>query len=338
MSKGKSFSYEQLNAAIRERGQKILERFESVAISGVENSELFSIIGNVTSYWKDMFRPALASFSCEAVGGQIGLADDSGLMFTLAAAGFGLHDDILDESLNKHFRRTILGIHGHQKSLLAGDFLIVKAWTLIGEIMRKTEYPTRIAAIVDAYGKLIFEICEAEFMEISCIKNLEVDLEDYHRMLWKSTADSEACTRIGAMLGNGSKDEVNAIAEFGRRLGFMYRLVDDLKDSLNMDGNLPHRLKYERVPLPLLFAAKTSDKKHLRIKCILEKTAITPHDVKILLETCFETESFEYIKGIAKENSRKASHKLRALKPSYARRMLALMNRKSLEDVSALCL
>ena len=94
-----------LNVAIEERSKKILERFEHVILSGVKNSKLVAILEDVKSYWsspkspyRDLIRPALVSFSCEAVGGEPELANDAGLMFTLASSGFGIHDDILDRS------------------------------------------------------------------------------------------------------------------------------------------------------------------------------------------------------------------------------------------------
>ena len=185
---------------------------------------------------------------------------------------------------------------------------------------------------------LSLEICETELMEFSCRHNLDIELEYCKKILWKSMADTEACARIGAMLGDGTENEVQALAEFGRRLGFMYRLANDVKDSLNIEGNLPHRLENETVPLPVLFAAKSSNENYLKIKSILEKSPITPLDAKEILEVCFETEAFAYVRHIAQKNARKAARKLRFLRPSYARNMLSSMIERSFEDFSDLCL
>ena len=64
---------------------------------------------DVKKYWRDLNRPTLTSFSCEAVGGDSEAAENAALMFTLASSGFGVHDDIIDRSSKKHLRRTILG-------------------------------------------------------------------------------------------------------------------------------------------------------------------------------------------------------------------------------------
>lgn len=337
MLKDKDLTYTELTALIEERGQKVLERFGHVAVSGVNHSRLLSILGDLKAYWKDMYRPALTSFSCEAVGGQLGAADVVGLMITVVGAGLGIHDDIIDKSLNKHFRMTILGLHGLDDALLVGDLLIIKSWATIREMIRKTCQPKKIVSVIEAYESFFLEVCEAEFMEISCRRNLDTELECYQKILWKSTADTEACARLGAILGDGSEDEVQALAEFGRRLGFTFRLMDDVKDSLNIEGNLPHRLEYESVPLPILYAAKSSREEFLKINSILEKSPITPLDVGELLQFCFETEAFKYVYKIAKQNAREAARKLSVLRPSTARNVLSLMSKKALADIASLC-
>jgi len=284
-----------------------------------------------------MFRPSLTSFSCEAVGGEPEMADEAGLMFTLASSGFGIHDDILDRSSQKHLRMTIMGIHGVDSALLVGDLLIVKAWAIVHELIRQTCNPTKVADIVEAYGNLSVEICEAEFMESLCKKKLETSLEYYRNVLWKAMAEIEACTRVGAIIGDGKKSEVNALAEFGRRIGFMSRLADDIEDCLNLKGDFLHRIKYESVPLPVLYAAKASKENYLQIKAILGKPEIDPLDAKTLLKFCFETEAFEYVRKIAEENKVRAARKLLLLRPTSAKAMLSALNAVSYQRIADLC-
>jgi geranylgeranyl pyrophosphate synthase len=196
MAKRKDFTSKKHNALIEERSQGILERFAKVAVAGVNNPNLLAAMADVAKYWRDVSRPALTSFSCEAVGSNPEMASDAALMFTLASAGFGIHDDILDKSPNKHLRMTILGLHGIDSALLIGDLLIVKAWTIASEIIRKTSTPIRIADILNVYGNLSVEICEAEFMETSCRRKLEIDIDMYTNILWKAMAETEACSRL----------------------------------------------------------------------------------------------------------------------------------------------
>ena len=112
---------------------------------------------------------------------------------------------------------------------------------------------------------------EAEFMETQCRQKVDADLEYYENVLWKEVAEIEACSRIGAMMGDGKSSEVEALSGFGRRLGFLSRLADEVEDCLNIKGDLSHRLKYESIPLPLLYAAKSSCSNRTRIEKIVNK-------------------------------------------------------------------
>jgi geranylgeranyl pyrophosphate synthase len=345
MPENQNRKYKELDKLIEERSQKILERFDQVAVLDVKDSKLLEILADLKNYWssrksssRDFVRPVLTSFCCEAVGSDPEVADDAGLMFTLASSGFGIHDDILDKSLYKHLRSTILGLHGIDGALLVGDLLIVKAWTVIHRMIRKNYKPTKIAEIMMEYGKFSVEICEAEFMETRCRRNLETGLDYYLNILWQAMAETGACCKIGAIIGDGLLTEVEALEEFGRRLGFTYRLTDDIQDCLNLKGDLNHRIEYESVPLPLLYAAKSSPEKFKQIKKIIEKANIAPSDIKKLLGFCFETEAFEYVRGIAEKNVRQAEFSLSHLRRSKASKMLSLFNEGSYKRISELCI
>ena len=327
-----------LDFIIKERSEKTLQRFQEAAISGITTSELLSALENVKSYWKDATRPALTSFSCEAVGGRPEMADDASLIFSLAAAGISIHDDIIDKSKNKHFRKTILGAYGLDSALIVGDLLILKAWTMTNEMIKRVNQPNKMAEIVEIYGNLSLEMYEAGFMEVLCRNTLNIDLNYCQQVLWHIAAETEACARIGALLGDGKREYIQALGSFGRRLGFIFGVKNDVLDVLNIEGNLSKKLENERIPLPLLFAAKSSKEKFNEIDSIIRKLPISPLESRRLLELCFEAESFEYIKTIAEQNVAAACSSLQLLKPSVARDVLEHMVKKSFTEVKSLCI
>ncbi len=337
MARKKHSDFSEINAIVEQRGRKVLEKFGQVAVADLSQPELLTVLGDVKAYWKDTYRPALTSLCCEAVGGQSEAADAVSLMITLASAGGGLHDDIIDKSLNKHFRMTILGLHGVDSALVVGDMLILKAWKMLGEVLRQPWQPKKVASIVGAFGSWTLEVCEAEFMETLCRRNLDTELEHYQKILWKSMADAEGCAKLGSIVGDGSEEEIQALAEFGRCLGYMFRLADDVKDALNIEGNLPARLEFESVPLPLLYSAKASKEYCLKIKSILENPPANASAISTLVNACFETGAFAYVYDLARQNARNAVLKLRLVEPSASRNWLSLMIRKPFADITELC-
>jgi geranylgeranyl pyrophosphate synthase len=337
MPRRRGSSFNELNLIFKQRGAGIFERFGQELLTGIEDPKMSAILCVIRDNRKDWFRPALTSFSCEAVGGSVEAADTAGLMFSLLSTGISIHDDIIDKSPRKHFRVTLLGKYGLNKSLLIGDLLIVKGWAKIGDMLKENQTPEKIAQIAEIYGDSCTEMCEAEFIENCYRKKLDTSIEEHERMLWKAMAETEACTRIGAILGNGSHGEVKALAEFGRRLGYSSRLVDEIKDSLNIEGNLIHRLKYESVPLPLLFAAKSSVERLTKIQAILKNLKSSPSMIRQLLEICFECNAFSYAVDSARKNFNVTNRCLNEIKPSSSRDVLLNLNKKVFAEMKRTC-
>ena len=337
MNKKKELIVKDLTEEMEERSRKVIDRFGKVSVSGVNNPILQSFLGDVKAYWKDNFRPALASFSCEAVGGQPDATDDISLMITLLSAGLGIHDDIIDKSPNKHERMTILGLHGADNALLLGELFIVKSLTSIGAIARKGSNADEIRWILKEFESFFIEVWEGEFMETLCRRNLDTELEHYQRVLWMSTADTEACAKFGAMIGGGSKNEIDCLALVGRQIGYMHRLGGDVMDALNFEGNLSSRLENESVPLPILYTAKSSLDAHQEIETILEHSRVSHADISEITELCFKNEAFEYVRRLTRKSEAEAISTLNSLKKSEAQGALAAMIRNVYKSIQKIC-
>jgi geranylgeranyl pyrophosphate synthase len=330
------FTKEKLQALMKERGERVLPRFRDAAVSGISDPKFLEVLGFVCDYWKDNFRPSFASLCCEAVGGCSEAADDVSLMITLTSAGGGIHDDVLDKSSHKHFRMTVLGEYGLDFALLAGDLLIQKGWTMARNVIEKNSQPEKLAEVIEIFGGWTRDVCEAEFMEIQCRQNLDTEVKHYENVLCKSMADTIACARLGAIMGGGSQSEIQSLAKFASRLGFMYRLADDLKDSLNIEHNFSCRLQNESVPLPVLYAAKASEEKKSILKNIVVKSNIEKADLRKVWKTCFEAGAFDYVNKRAMETAKEALSELYPLRYSSSRAVLAFLISQSLSEISQL--
>jgi geranylgeranyl pyrophosphate synthase len=323
---------------VKKRAEKTLERFRTESVIGVSDPEILEILREVIGYWKDSSRPALASYCCEAVGGKPEIADCAGLIFVLAAAATGIHDDIIDRSSKNHLRWTILGLHGIEKALLVGDLLLVKAWSTLKEFVRNCDTPIRVAEIIEAYGLISVQICEAEFLEMTCRKRLDIDLPVREKILWNINADYEACAKTGAILGDGSDEEILALSSVGRRLGFLLGLKDEVEDCLNIEGNLSHRLLFESVPLPVVYAAKSSLNIKSQLQSIIQKESINPPEIEYVVQQCIDTGAFSYIFELAKLNSNEAIALLKKVPCNLASLTLELMVKNAFKVMEKLCL
>jgi len=328
----------EIAVVVKKRAEKALERFRKEATFGVSDPELLTILGEVIGYWKDSTRPALASLCCEAVGGKPDIAEDAGAVYLLAAVATGIHDDIIDKSLRNHFRWTILGHYGMEKAILVGDLLLVKAWSSIEGLVRNFDKPTRVADIMEAYGLISVQICEAEFLEMSCRKKLDIDLSIREKILWNINADYEAGAKTGAILGNGSDKEVLALSGVGRRFGFLLGLKDEVEDCLNFQGNLSQRLLFESVPLPVVYAAKSSNNIQSKLQSIFQKGSIDPEDIAYIVQQCIDSGALSYVYELAKLNIMEGTELLHNLPNNQATLNLRTILENALKSMQRLCL
>jgi geranylgeranyl diphosphate synthase, type I len=310
-----------LKSLLSARSRKVIERFRQIEFSEVSSvSDLTAVLERTKLQWNEYTRPALISLCCEAVGGKPTDTYDASLAISTFLGGLTIHDDIIDKTKNKHFRDTLLSLESPERALLVGDMLVIQGLLhMIGDF--KNAYPRKLSdLIILEISKFIFELFDGEFLEVSFQRDLTPKIDDFLKMKEKLSADVRGCAKIGAMIGGGSTEEVQALTNFGSRLGIVANLADEVKDSLNREGNLSQRLKYESVPLPLLYAAKSSNESKLKVASILNKKRVAANEIRKL---CWENKAIDFIYQNAKFNADCAIKELERIKPSSAKSILS---------------
>jgi len=174
------------------------------------------------------------------------------------------------------------------------------------------------------------------FLENVCKRNVEVELDFYNQVLEKYASDIQACTKLGGILGNGSNTEIQILSDYGLQMGYSYRLCEDVRDTLNVEGELLNRLRNESIPLPILYSAKHSEKNRTTINKIL-KGNIEISDIDAIIKICFKTEAFEYVLDLIQKKVKKGSEILSHLHQSEARNILNCINKWQYDDLVFLC-
>jgi len=269
----------QIQRIFKKRGTHALEMArKEILQEQIESREVKRALNYfMRRYWHDVTRPALLSFACEAVGGKPEKATIAAIPMILTSGAIDIHDDIIDQSKIKGVNPTVLGKFGKDIALLAGDALLFKGLLklnheVLGEIPMKT-----FKAVFDVLQKTFFELGDAEALELDLRRRIDVTPEEYLHVLEKKAADVEGYIRIGALLGGGTCKEIEALGRYGRLLGMLIILRDDLIDIMDLK-EAQHRFKKECLPLPILYAlqnpwAKSKMSLHLRKKSITQKDA-----------------------------------------------------------------
>jgi geranylgeranyl pyrophosphate synthase len=262
-------------------------------------------------YWSDLVRPTLLSLGCEAVGGDPKITTFIAVPMMLISCGIDIHDDLIDESKIKHGRVTLYGKFGRNISLLVGDALLFKGLTLLTQAVKKIN-KEKIINISNLLTKMFFELGDAEAIELKLRKRFDVSPREYLDIIEKKAADVEAHMHISAILGNGTEKEITSLAKFGRKLGKLIILGDDIIDMTDVE-ELLHRIKKEHLPLPILFALEDQKTKP-KLKRLLFKQNLTEKDAAKLFEIVYDSSSFDKVEKLMKKMIDQGINELRNVK------------------------
>ncbi|MCC7457246.1 MAG: polyprenyl synthetase family protein [Nitrospira sp.] len=162
-----------------------------------------------------------------------------------------LHDDVVDESSLRRGRPTANALFGNAASVLVGDFLYSRAFQMMVSVgsMRVLE------VLADATNV----IAEGEVLQLINMHDPDTSVDDYLRVIRYKTAKLfEASARLGAVIAGAPRPLEESCAEFGRRLGTAFQLVDDLLDyegdPHQLGKNIGDDLREGKPTLPLLMA------------------------------------------------------------------------------------
>jgi len=263
---------EQIQKMLHERGKEALELARKMVLEEkIESKEVQEALRYfMIECWHDVTRPALLSLTCEAVGGDPNITTPIAIPMVLISGAIDIHDDVIDQSKNKGLRPTIYGKFGKDIALLIGDALLFKGFTVLYDAVKKGVSAEKIAEITNIINKTFFELGDAEALELQFRGRTDVTPEDYLRVVRKKAADVEAYTRISAIVGGGSKEEIDALSEYGRLLGMLVILRDEVIDMFDLKETI-HRTKKEHPSLVIVYALQNPEMNSV-LSSLLKKT------------------------------------------------------------------
>ncbi|RLI88965.1 MAG: polyprenyl synthetase family protein [Candidatus Altiarchaeales archaeon] len=198
-----------------DRFRMIHEKINETLIG--EPKRLYDASGYLIDVGGKRIRPLLCLLACESVGGRIEDALETAVAMELIHTFTLIHDDIMDRD---ELRRGVPSVHktyGESTAILAGDLLFSKAFELCDP------------KVIKILAKASTEICEGQEMDMSFESRTCVTEREYLKMIRKKTAVLiRAATKCGALLGGGTRDEIDKLAEYGLNIGMAFQIQDDI--------------------------------------------------------------------------------------------------------------
>ncbi|MBR0288875.1 MAG: polyprenyl synthetase family protein [Selenomonadaceae bacterium] len=199
-----------------------------------------------------------------------------------------VHDDIIDTSKKRRGVETANSKYGAQIAVLVGDYLFAKAFQLVAD----NDYDVQVQLIL---SKLVKNLCVGEIMQDRSLFEVPTLTEYYTHINLKTAIFLSSCCRLGAIVANMNRSEIENLTAYGSGLGLAFQIIDDLLDFFG-DEKITGKprggdLKSGVITLPVIRALETSDK-----SSELKKIVTSGGDVEAAIKIIQDTDAVDYCK------------------------------------------
>ncbi len=201
-----------------------------------------------------------------------------------------VHDDVVDESMERRGFFSINAIWKNKIAVLVGDYLLSKG-LLLSTTNNEFE---QLHIMSDA----IRQMSEGELLQIEKTRKLNIDETVYFEIIRNKTASllSSACG-VGAYSTTQSNEITEQMKLFGEKTGIAFQIKDDLFDYGTADIGKPtgNDIKEKKMTLPLIYTLNNVDKKTMRdIIYIVKNNNTDKEKVKWVIDTVVKTGGIKY--------------------------------------------
>ncbi|MDQ1392720.1 MAG: hypothetical protein QOF30_1697 [Acidimicrobiaceae bacterium] len=198
---------------------------------GSEDQLLGDIAAHLIQAGGKRLRPSLTVMSAMAVGVEV--TDDlvsGAVSVELVHLGSLYHDDVIDEAPTRRGVESVNARWGNLMAIVAGDFLLARASEIAASL------GTEVSGLL---AHTIGRLCEGEVGEIQFGYNSARTEAAYLSAIAGKTASlmSTSC-RIGGLVANAPRDQVEALTEFGQAFGMAFQIWDDILDVIGIEQSL----------------------------------------------------------------------------------------------------
>ncbi len=200
------------------------------------NRYLYEPLARYSANGGKRHRPLICELACGAVGGDVELVSSAAAAIEYFHTAALIHDDIADESTVRRGEACLHISQGEGLAINAGDLALSQVTGSVLSDKRLSE-GMRLK-VLEELVEMTTRTIEGQALDIGWARDGRFDLtvDDYLQMAKRKTAYYSGGTplAVGALIGGGSDEQVEALRSFGMAAGMAFQIQDDL---LNLIGN-----------------------------------------------------------------------------------------------------
>jgi octaprenyl-diphosphate synthase len=201
-----------------------------------------------------------------------------------------VHDDVVDESLERRGFFSINAIWKNKIAVLVGDYLLSKG-LLLSTTNKEFQH---LEILSDAVRKM----SEGELLQLEKSRKLNLDEAIYFEIITNKTASllASACA-VGTYTTTQNLETTEIMRHFGEKVGIAFQIKDDLFDYGTEKVGKPtgNDIREKKLTLPLIYTLKSADKTlKKRLIYILKNENQNPASVKFVIDQVHQSGGIKY--------------------------------------------
>ncbi len=201
-----------------------------------------------------------------------------------------VHDDVVDESLERRGFFSINAIWKNKIAVLVGDYLLSKGLLL----STSNEDFMHLHILSEA----VKQMSEGELLQMEKSRKLNLDEDIYFEIIKNKTASllSSSCA-VGIYSTSKDLDLTEKMKNFGQKVGMAFQIKDDLFDYGEADIGKPtgNDIREKKLTLPLIYTLNKVDKTtKKRLIYILKNENKNKESVKFVINSVNECGGIAY--------------------------------------------
>ena len=283
-----------------------------------------SVIPAIGTYIQDgggkRIRPAVLLMAARMAGyaGEKAVSYASVIEFIHTATL--VHDDIIDDADVRRGRDAVHTRYGNHITVLFGDFLYLKSMSLA--------LSHDALDIVRLLCDVTLRIVEGEIYQLTKTGAVDLSEEEHFDIVRRKTALLFAgSAKIGGMLGSATREQQDALWDYGLNIGMAFQVVDDLLDFTGEQDALGKPvggdLREGKMTLPVIHLyARGGDRARAVLQRVVNARSVSTDEWREIRSLLAQARSLEYAQRAAAAFVDRAKKALSAFPPSDAREAL----------------
>ena len=218
------------------------------------NPLMNEIVSNYLTTKGKQIRPVMVLLSAKLFGGINSTALHGAAAIEMLHNASLIHDDVVDDSSQRHGQETINAMWDNHVAVLVGDFFVSNALRLAARTA-----DLRVINTIADLGKLL---SLGEMDQIYNARYHELNEEAYFKVISHKTASLfVSCVAMGGYCTGADDESIEAMRRFAELFGLCFQIKDDIFDyfdSKAIGKPTGNDLREGKVTLPLLHALNST--------------------------------------------------------------------------------